>query len=506
MIGIYEDLIGRAVNVSANIVTMRDWQGKRVIIIGAARQGTALARYLARSGAEVVLNDHRNPGELQSARQALAGERVEWSLGSHPLSLLEDADLVCPSGGVPLSLPLVKEARRLGIPLANDSQLFLEAAPCKVIGITGSAGKTTTTTLVGRIARAAQGEFGGQPQPTGEYRHVWVGGNIGNPLIDELEAIDADDLAVMELSSFQLEVMTKAPDIAVLLNLTPNHLDRHGSMAAYVAAKARILENQPAMDDQGRLSAAVLNREDQQTWALADRVRGQLVTFGIAPMLAGGVGTFVEDDSLYLQDETGAAPIMPVSEIALHGEHNLLNVLAACATAYAAGLPIAAMRAGVRGFGGVPHRLEYVRTWGGADWYNDSIATAPERSLAAIRSFEEPLILLAGGRDKDLPWDEFARVVVRRVEHLVLFGEAADQIAGAIEAQGESSLNVVRAAGLRKAVHAAAELASRSAGESGGEGAERLVVLLSPGGTSFDEFRDFEDRGEAFKQWVMELP
>ncbi len=503
MIWMYEDLLGCAVTYGINIETMRDWQGKRVIVIGAARQGIALARFLSRHGAEVVLNDRRPAGELQTARLALSGEPVEWVLGAHPLDVLDGSDLVCPSGGVPLSLPLVQEARRRGIPLANDSQIFLEAAPCMVIGVTGSAGKTTTTTLIGRIARAAQGDETG---PAKTYQRIWVGGNIGNPLIDVLEDMSPYDLAVMELSSFQLEVMTKAPDIAVMLNLTPNHLDRHGSMEAYIAAKARILDYQAALDKRGEPAAAVLNREDPQTWNLVERVRGRLVTFGKAPLAEGEVGTYVEGDEVVLRDENGVQPIMPLSEIALRGEHNRLNVLAACAAAYAAGLPAAAMRAGVRDFGGVPHRLEFVRSWGGADWYNDSIATAPERSLAAMRSFDEPLVLLAGGRDKDLPWDEFARFVIRRVDHLVLFGEAAGLIAAAIEAQGGGDLTVTRCAGLQQAVLTAAEVISQDRPSGGREADERFVVLLSPGGTSFDEFRDFEDRGQAFKQWVMELP
>jgi UDP-N-acetylmuramoylalanine--D-glutamate ligase len=202
--------------------------------------------------------------------------------------------------------------------------------------------------------------------------------------------------------------------------------------------------------------------------------------------------------------------ILSRQEIALRGEHNLLNVLAACAIAWAAGLPGEAMQAGVAGFGGVPHRLEYVRTWGGADWYNDSIATAPERAMAAIRAFEEPLVLLAGGRDKELPWEDFASLVNRRVHHLILFGEAAGKIQQAMGAQamgaqamGAQAANavaptnrteVIRCCGLREAVSAAARVITPGD-----------VVLLSPGGTSFDEFRDFEDRGEAYRKWVLEL-
>jgi UDP-N-acetylmuramoylalanine--D-glutamate ligase len=463
-----------------------NWQERNVVIIGAARQGLALARYLIRHNAAVRINDHRSPEQLQDARHALAdlGDRVQWTFGGHPLSLLENCDLLCLSGGVPLNLPLVKAAQASGIPLSNDSQIFLEAAPCPVIGITGSAGKTTTTSLVGEIAR--QTELPGR---------VWVGGNIGLPLISQVDEMGPQDLAIMELSSFQLEIMTLAPQIAAILNITPNHLDRHKTMEVYTAAKARILTYQNAE------SWAVLNRDDPGSWNLKDEPRGRLLSFGRHapdPIPAGFAGTFMQDGMIVVQapNRGGPQPVLPGSEIRLRGEHNLLNSLAACAIAAAVGLPVSAMQAGLRGFRGVAHRLEWIRQWGGADWYNDSIATAPERVMAAIRSFDEPLILLAGGRDKDLPWQDFAKLVCERVDHLVVFGEAADTIARAVEAArnqpGRPSVAICN--GLEQAVQAAAGLV-----EPGD------VVLLSPGGTSFDEFIDFEERGACFAHWVKRL-
>ncbi len=458
----------------------------RVLIIGAARQGTALARYLVEHGARVILNDARTAGQLHSAREALADLPIEWALGGHPLSLLEGVDLVCPSGGVPLDLPLIAEARRRGIPLSNDSQIFLEAVPCKVIGITGSAGKTTTTTLVGRMADEA-----GRMR-SGENRHppsVWVGGNIGNPLITEVERISPQDLVVLELSSFQLEVMTRSPQVAAVLNITPNHLNRHGTMAAYTAAKRRIL------DFQGMEDAAVLNRDDPGSWAFADSVAGRLVSFGLARPPRGQAGTFRRGAQVSLWDGQSDRDLFPLEIIRLRGEHNLYNVLAACAIAHAAGISPEAMRAGVDGFSGVAHRLEFVRSWGGADWYNDSIATAPERTIAAIRAFDEPLVLLLGGRDKNLPWNDLAALVHQRVKHVILFGEAADLIAEAIGAPGGTLRSMSRRETLEQAVQAAAE-----AVEPGD------VVLLSPGGTSFDAFRDFAARGEQYRKWVNRLP
>lgn len=477
---------------------MNDWRGRKIAVIGAARQGIALARYLAVHGARVVLTDQRPAYELQAARDSLLDVPVEWVLGGHPLDLLDGIDLLCLSGGVSLENPLVLEAGQRGIPLSNDSQIFLEAAPCRVIGITGSAGKTTVTTLVGRMASAAL-ESG---RPSGldnagprDSRHAWIGGNIGSPLIAAVDEMQPGDLAVMELSSFQLELMARSPQLAAVLNLTPNHLDRHGTMQAYTAAKARILEFQNQDD------VAVLNRDDPGAWALASRVRGRLVSFGISDLPSGETGTYLGAGGKEIRmrcqtkGEVQDIELLSRQEIALRGEHNLLNVLAACAIAVATGLPDQACRKGVSGFAGVPHRLEFVRTWRGADWYNDSIATAPERAMAAIRSFDEPLVLLAGGRDKDLPWSDFAGLVSRRVDHLILFGEAAGLIFNALQPVSlGTGLEIIRRDRLEEAVKAAAEIVSPGD-----------VVLFSPGGTSFDEFRDFEERGEAFRKWVMEL-
>ena len=465
---------------------MFDWNGKTVVIIGAARQGIALARYLARRGARVRLTDQQPLEEFAEARRSLAELPIEWVCGGHPLSLLEGADLLCPSGGVPLELPLIVVARQRGIPLSNDSQIFLEDAPCKVIGITGSAGKTTTTTLVGRMAEAA---INAHSQLLGcDIPHrVWVGGNIGSPLLSDLDEITPSSLAVMELSSFQLEIMTRSPQVAAILNITPNHLDRHGMMEAYTAAKAHILDFQTADD------VAILGRDDPGAWGLVSRVRGEAGSFGREQPSPASVGTFVRGNGLFLQPRQAAeVEVMSLADIALRGEHNLANVLAACAIAYAAGLPPQAMRNGVVGFRGVAHRLEFVRSWGGADWYNDSIATAPERAMAAIRTFREPLVLLAGGRDKNLPWHDFAALAQQRVRQLILFGEAAQKIADACAA---FSLETIRCADLHSALQRAARIVQPGD-----------VVLLSPGGTSFDEFRDFEERGEVFRQWVMALP
>ncbi len=466
---------------------MKDWKGSSVLVIGAARQGVALARYLARHGARVIINDQRPLDQLTLARQELEGLTIRWEAGGHPMYLLDEVSLVCVSGGVALDVPLVSEARERGIPLSNDSQIFLEAVTCPVIGITGSAGKTTTTTLVGRIADASLSHGAA-------FRKAWMGGNIGTPLIADVDDMVAEDLAILELSSFQLELMTVSPHIAAILNVTPNHLDRHKTMEAYLDAKLNIFSHQ------GKDDVCVLNREDPISWGLAGSLPGRLISFGMHEPERFTSGTYQHGGDIHLRKPGSDTVLLNRRSIALRGDHNLMNVLAACAIAAAAEMPPAAMQEGVDGFYGVPHRLELVRTVNGVQWFNDSIATAPERAIAAITSFTEPLVLLAGGRDKDLPWDKFAEIVRHRVDHLILFGEAAPKIAQAMENANrtgalERPYTTHRCASLREAVKIAAGLA-----EPGD------VVLLSPGGTSFDEFKDFEERGERFRTWVKEFP
>ena len=457
---------------------MTEFDGKRVLIIGLARQGTALARFLAGCGAQVTVSDRRKKDALAEPLAALDGLPIRYALGGHPLKLLKGVDLVCVSGGVPLEVPIVAEARRRGIPLSNDAQIFLDLCPAPVIGITGSAGKTTTTALTGEMCRAAG-------------LRTWVGGNIGNPLIADLDAIGPDDRVVMELSSFQLEIMTTSPPIAAVLNITPNHLDRHKTMEAYIAAKRNIVAHQSAED------YALLGYDDANGRALALDTAAHLLWF------SGGAeveeGAFRTNGTLLLRLNGTDREICHVSELRLLGRHNQLNVLAASVLAALAGAEVEAIRQVATTFTGVEHRLELVREVNGVRWYDDSIATAPERTLAALRSFEEPLVLLAGGRDKKLPWEEFAAEVARRVRYLVTFGEAGPMIArmcrtALAAADGPALEGIAEVETLEEAVAAAARTAR--SGE---------VVLLSPGGTSFDAFRDFAARGERFKELVRGL-
>lgn len=456
---------------------LETFSSRRVVILGLARQGVALARRLAQAGARVVVSDSQPAEKVAAQVAALSPLPIEFVLGGHPESLLDGADLLCLSGGVPPDLPIVQAARRRGLPLSNDSQIFLEACPpgVTVVGLTGSAGKTTTTTLVGRMLGAS---------PTAG--RVWVGGNIGHPLIADLDALRAGDTVVMELSSFQLELMTISPAIAGVLNITPNHLDRHGTLAAYTAAKSNLLRYQRAD------GIAVLGWDDPGARALAPLVPGRLAHFSAAQPVEAGA--YLAGDTLFCRWDGPAQPVAPLADVQLRGPHNVLNVLAAMALSGAAGAQPAAMREGLAGFTGVSHRLELVAERHGVRWYNDSIATAPERVLAALRSFDEPLVLLLGGRDKKLPWGDLAALVRERVKHVVVFGEAAGLIADALAAAAVPADRLTHGGNLAGAVQAAARLAQPGD-----------TVLLSPGGTSYDEFRDFEVRGERYRALVSKL-
>ncbi len=460
--------------------------GKRVVVLGLARQGTALVRFLAREGATVIVSDLRDADALRETLEMLKDVQARYVLGEHPFSMLDGADLVCASGGVPIDAPIVLETRRRGIPLSNDAQLFLERCPAPVVGITGSSGKTTTTILVGRAL-----------QRSGFL--TWVGGNIGRPLVDRLREITESDRVVVELSSFQLELMTVSPDVAAILNITPNHLDRHKTMAAYSAAKKRILAYQGARD------LALLSKDDAGSRNLAPAVRGQLAYLSAEhfdsddPWNDGAdtlTGAFLRDGAVIVRLEGQEHRICQTDEIKLLGKHNVSNVLAASVLAAVAGAPARAIREVVTSFSGVEHRLQLVRTLNGVRYYDDSIATAPERSVAAMKVFRDPIVLLAGGRDKALPWDEMARVSLERARYVVAFGEAAELVEREIDTArrkaAETKLDgITTAATLEDAVGAAARVARPGD-----------VVLLAPGGTSFDEFRDFAERGDRYQALV----
>jgi len=459
---------------------MNKWQGKKVLVIGAARQGAAASRYLAEMGAHVTLNDARPTTEFNHIEKQFTDLDIEFQFGGHPSHLLENTDYLCISGGVPLTLPLIQKAIEMEIPLTNDSQLFMEEVKGRVIGITGSAGKTTTTTLLGAIAKEEI-----QPQ-----RKAWIGGNIGNPMISYLDEIERDDWVILELSSFQLELMTISPKTAVVLNITPNHLDRHLSMKAYTQAKARIVGFQKEED------TTILNRDDPGSVSLTGMVPGKLLTFGFRVTNNLPDDVFFEKDCIKIKSDSKVIGSIPSGAVRLHGKHNLSNTMAACCAALSAGFSIEAMEKGIRSVSSIPHRLELVREYKGVRWMNDSIATAPERVIAALRAINGKTVLLLGGRDKDLPWKDLASVLHEEKPKVILFGEAADLISEQLKnfEKGEIPYPVLNTKTMEEAVQQASRIA-----ESG------ETVLLSPGGTSFDTYQDFEERGEHFRKLVEDI-
>lgn len=456
----------------------------RCSIIGLAREGTALARFLAERGSIVTVSDLKNEEELQENIAKLKRLPIRFVLGGHPGEVLDRADVLFLSPGVPLEAPIVSEAKRRGIAISSETRLFTELCPAPIIGITGSSGKTTTVSLVGQMLRASG------------FR-TWVGGNIGRPLIGHLEEIEQADKVVMELSSFQLEIMEWSPPIAAILNITPNHLDRHPSMEAYTEAKLNILRFQQPGD------VAVLGYDNPITKSQITNLKP--TTYNLQPRIVSfslneevEQGAFLRDGEIILKLGDTEQQICSAGEIKLLGRHNLENVLAACTIAAVAGASQQAVADVATSFEGVEHRLELVRELGGVCYYNDSIATSPERTVAALRSFEQPIVLLAGGRDKHLPWDEMARLTLQKARLLILFGEAAPIIEKAIRVSSfgfrVSEGFIHRCQTLDEAVTVAAREA-----EPGD------VVLLAPGGTSFDAFRDFVERGERFRELVKAL-
>jgi UDP-N-acetylmuramoylalanine--D-glutamate ligase len=442
--------------------------GQRALVIGLAREGVDLTRFLASHGAHVTVTDVKSREMLQESIAQLDGSAVTYHVGGHELDDVDRADVVYASPGVPPENPILGRARERGVRISSLVELFFDLCPAPILGITGSAGKSTTTSLVGEMFTAAG-------------RDVYVGGNIGRPLLGKVESMTERSWVVMELSSFQLEPLQVSPHVALITNVTPNHLDRHPSMEAYWAAKGQILAHQSASD------WAILNADD--AWSQRYVPRGRTLRFSLEGVVDGAY-LASDDQQVMLLGE----PLIATAEIPLRGRHNVANVLAAVAAAHAAGIAREAMQAAIRSFHGVAHRLQTIGERRGVTWVDDSIATAPERSIAALRAYHEPLVLIAGGRDKHLPMREWAELIAQRTHHVVLLGEMSDLVQEAIGSVNPSYATISRAHSMDEAVSQAAQVAE--AGD---------VVLLSPGGTSYDMYRDFEERGRDFRRAVEAL-
>ncbi|MDD3346445.1 UDP-N-acetylmuramoyl-L-alanine--D-glutamate ligase [Oscillibacter sp.] len=448
-------------------------QQKTVAVIGIGVSNLPLIRLLAERGVDVTACDRKE----RSALGCLAGELealgVKLRLGEDYLLDLRQ-DVIFRTPGLRPDLAPLAAAVARGSVLISEMEVFFEVCPCPLLAVTGSDGKTTTTTIIAELLKAAG-------------RTVHLGGNIGHPLLSETGQMKPSDLAVLELSSFQLMTMKRSPFLAVMTNLAPNHLDVHKDFAEYVAAKENIFTHQSFHD------IAIFNADNDTTASLAERAKGRVRLFSRKRELSDGV--FLRGTSIIARYNWDERVVMDTSDIMLPGVHNIENYLAAIAAVDGL-VDDTTIRAFARSFGGVEHRIELFRTRNGVRWYNDSIASSPSRTIAGLRSFDQTVILIAGGKDKGIPYDALGPVVNEHVKLLILCGATAGVIRRAVEeAPNYKGLKIVDAADYREAV----ALSDRAA-QSGD------VVMLSPASTSFDRFANFMERGRAFKEIVNQLP
>jgi UDP-N-acetylmuramoylalanine--D-glutamate ligase len=455
---------------------LTELNNKRVLVVGLGKSGVASALFLKARGARVTVSDTKSGDELRNEIPVLLDHGITVETGGHGERTFREQDLIVVSPGVPVDAPLLQQARSLGEAVIGEIELATQFLPGPIVAITGSNGKTTTTTLTGEILTAGGFE-------------TLVGGNIGTPAISLAERAKPESVIVLEISSFQLEtIQTFRPKIAVVLNVTPDHLDRHKTFAAYVDAKARIFENQQSGD------FAVLNADDPTCAAMASRTRAQVYWFSRQKVVEQGA--WVRDGNILFRDahseqKTSQREIMQVSEIPLKGLHNLENVLAAVCAGALMGCASEKIRQAVRDFKAVGHRLEFVATIRGVDYYNDSKATNVDATIKALESFPSNIHLILGGKDKGSDYSVLNELLRQRVKRVYTIGAAA----GKIESQiASSKVEVVHAEHLENAVRKANVVAQ--AGD---------VVLLAPACASFDQFKNYEERGKTFKEVVGSL-
>src|SRR5271168_2216099 len=447
-----------------------DVTNKRVLVVGLGKSGVASALFLKARGARVTVSDAKPQDEFKNEIPVLLDQGIAVETGGHGERTFRGQDLIVVSPGVPVDAPLLVQARALGEKVIGEIELASEFFPGKIVAITGSNGKTTTTTLAGEILAA------------GGLSTV-VGGNIGTPAISLVERASAETIAILEVSSFQLETIQKfRPRIAVVLNVTPDHLDRHRTFAAYTDAKARIFENQRADD------FAVLNADDPTCVGMATRTKAQVFWFSRNKEVKQGAQ--VRDGQILFRDSKRQREIMLLSEIPLKGAHNVENVLAAVSVGSLSGVEPERIRKAVAGFKAVEHRLEFVATIGGVEYYNDSKATNVDATIKALESFPANIHLILGGKDKGSDYAVLSDLLRKRVKRVYTIGAAAAKI----ESQIKGSAEIDHAETLESAIRRAAQAA-----------ASGDIVLLAPACASFDQFRNYEHRGKVFKEVVRTL-
>lgn len=448
-------------------------KGKTVAVIGIGVSNTPLIKMLLRTGIRVTACDKNRREDFGGLAEELESLGAELRLGPDYLKGL-DQDVIFRTPGLRPDVPELLSAQAKGSMITSEMEAFFQVCPCHTIGVTGSDGKTTTTTIIASLLKAAG-------------YHTFVGGNIGRPLLADADGMEPDDWAVLELSSFQLMTMDLSPEIAVVTNLAPNHLDVHTSMEEYTAAKKNIFLHQ------GTADRAVFNYDNEITREFLEETPGRAVSFSLRQELSQGV--YGKDGAIWVANDQGRRSVLPLDGILLPGEHNVENYMAAIA-AVDGMVPDEVIRKFAAEFGGVEHRIELVRTRNGVRYYNDSIASSPSRTIAGLRSFPDKVILIAGGYDKHIPFDVLGPEVVAHVKHLVLTGATADKISAAVrgcaEYRGEPSISQYED-------FSAAVMAAHGMAQPGD------VVLFSPACASFDQFKNFAQRGEAFKKIIYEL-
>ena len=454
----------------------RELKDKKVSFIGLGRSHRELLGMFAAKGAQISLRDKRTREQIGEEADRLEAMGIRLLLGENYLEGLCSEDLLLRTPGTYYFHPALQQARQAGVAVTSEMELFFDLCPCKIYAVTGSDGKTTTTSVIAELLKK-QG-----------YR-VFLGGNIGFPLLPRIEQIEPQDRAVVELSSFQLISMRRSPDVAVVTNVTPNHLDVHKDMQEYIDAKKNILLHQ------GGISRTVLNADNPITASFLPLVRGTAAFFSrkTVPSLGAYLG---EDGMLYCNDRSGTTPVLPMEQIRIPGIHNVENYLAAISAVWGE-VDCENIVQVAQQFAGVEHRIEFVRELDGVKWYNDSIASSPTRTIAGLRSFPQKVILIAGGYDKKIPFDVLGQAVQDHVKTLILTGHTADKIRQAVlSSQGyqKGQPTIVMEEDFSQAVLTASRMA-----EDGD------VVLLSPACASFDHFKNFAQRGQTFKAIVNGL-
>ncbi len=447
-----------------------DVKDKRVLVVGLGKSGVASALFLKKRGARVTVSDTKSPDQLRDEIPLLLDHGIAVETGGHGERTFRGQDLIVVSPGVPVDAPPLVQARAAGEPVIGEIELAAQNLSGPIVAITGSNGKTTTTTLAGEILAA--GGF-----------QVSVGGNIGTPAISLAERATSETIVVLEVSSFQLEtIQTFRPKVAVILNVTPDHLDRHRTFQTYVDAKARIFENQLSSD------FAVLNEDDPTCHALADRTRAQVFWFSRKREVQRGA--YVRDERIFFRDGQSQREVMLVSEIPLKGAHNVENVLAGVCAGMLMGCDPAKIREAVRNFKAVEHRLEYVATIKGVDYFNDSKATNVDATIKALESFPRNIHLILGGKDKGSDYTVLNDLLRDRVKRVYTIGAAAEKIESHIKGAAE----IVHAETLENAIRRASAVAQPGD-----------IVLLAPACASFDQFQSYNHRGRVFKEVVQSL-